>query len=66
VQAAVFEIGPRPFAAMIEKADVVVGLLDRLISCAMSDRAREIGNEIAGREKSKAVLPDVFLFHWID
>ena len=29
-QAAVLEIGARPFAAMIEEADVVVGLLQRL------------------------------------
>src|SRR5437762_5389818 len=29
-QPAIVEIGARPFAAMIEKADVVVGLLDRL------------------------------------
>jgi hypothetical protein len=28
-QAAVFEIGARPFAAMVEEADVVVGLLQR-------------------------------------
>jgi len=35
-QAAVFEIGARPFAAMIEKANIVVGLLDRLYRCAMN------------------------------
>jgi hypothetical protein len=29
-QPAIVEIGARPFAAMIEKADIVVGLLDRL------------------------------------
>jgi len=29
-QAAIFEIGPRPFATMIEEADVVVGLFQRL------------------------------------
>ena len=49
-QAAIVEIGARPFAAMIEEADVVVGLLDRL------DLARdeaiefvEIGDQI-GRQ----------------
>ena len=34
-QAAVVEIGARPFAAMVEEADVVVGLLSGLISRAM-------------------------------
>ncbi len=29
-QAALVEIGPRPFAAMIEEADVVIGLFQRL------------------------------------
>ena len=29
-QAAVLEIGARPFAAMVEEADVVIGLLHRL------------------------------------
>ncbi len=29
-QAAIVEIGARPFAAMVEKADVVVGLFQRL------------------------------------
>src|SRR6185437_2581607 len=61
-QAAVFEIGARPFAAMVEETDVVIGLLDRL------DLARdetiefpEIGDEIRRQCKiqgnsSKALL----------
>src|SRR6202040_3451118 len=35
-QAALVEIGPRPFAAMIEETDVVVGRLDGFISFAMN------------------------------
>jgi hypothetical protein len=57
-QAAVVEIGARPFAAMVEEADVVVGLFQRL------DLARdeaiefvEIGDEVGRQCKSTAVSP---------
>ena len=57
-QAAIVEIGARPFAAVIEEADVVVRLLDRL------DLARdelvefvEIGDQVGRQLKSKAVSP---------
>ena len=46
-QAAILEIGARPFAAMIEEADVVVGLLDRL-DLARDEAVEfpEIGDEV--------------------
>ena len=49
-QAAIVEIGARPFAAMIEEADVVVGLLDRL-DLARDEAVEfvEIGDQI-GRQ----------------
>ena len=57
-QAAIVEIGARPFAAMIEKADVVVGLLDRL------DLARdelvelvEISNQVGRQCKIQGSSP---------
>ena len=57
-QPAIFEISARPFAAVIEEADVVVGLLDRL------DLARdeaiefvEIGDEIGGQRKIQGGSP---------
>ncbi len=43
-QAAIVEIGARPFAAMIEEADVVVGLLQRLdLACDEAIEFVEIG-----------------------
>ena len=57
-QAAIVEIGARPFAAMIEEADVVVGFLDRL------DLARdelvefvEIGDQVGRQCKIQGVSP---------
>jgi hypothetical protein len=49
-QAAVVEIGARPFAAVIEKADVVVALLLRFERYAVRS---------SGSEKSNAQLPNV-------
>ena len=61
-QPAIFEIGARPFAAMIEEADVVVGVLDRL------DLARdeaielvEIGDEVGRQCKIQGATPDCFI-----
>ena len=49
-QPAIFEIGARPFAAMIEEADIVVGLLDRLdLSRDEMIELGEIGDQI-GRQ----------------
>src|SRR5207248_2678952 len=50
-QAAVFEIGARPFAAMIEEADVVVGLLQRLDlardeAVEFVEISREVGRQV--------------------
>ncbi len=49
-QAAIVEIGARPFAAMIEEADVVVGLFQRL-DLARDEAVEfvEIGDEV-GRQ----------------
>ncbi|MGY3422716.1 hypothetical protein ACVWZW_003191 [Bradyrhizobium sp. F1.13.4] len=49
-QAAILEIGARPFATMIEEADVIVGLLQRL-DLAFDETVElcEIGDEI-GRQ----------------
>src|ERR1700675_3748201 len=46
-QSAIVEIGARPFAAVIEEADVVVGLLDRL-DLARDEKVEfvEIGDQI--------------------
>jgi hypothetical protein len=49
-QAAILEIGARPFAAMIEEADVVVGLFERLdLAFDETIELSEIGDEI-GRQ----------------
>src|SRR5881227_1864824 len=50
-QSAIVEIGARPFAAMIEEADVVVGLLDRLDlaldeSVEFVEISREVGRQV--------------------
>ena len=57
-QPAIFEIGARPFAAVIEEADVVIGLLDRL------DLARdepiefvEIGDQVGRQCKIQVSSP---------
>ena len=57
-QAAIVEIGARPFAAMVEEADVVVGLFNRL------DLARdeliefaEIGDEVGRQCKIQGNSP---------
>ena len=49
-QAAIVEIGARPFAAVIEEADVVVGLLQRL-DLAHDEAVEfvEIGCEVGGQ-----------------
>ncbi|MEY9597668.1 hypothetical protein ABIF74_002360 [Bradyrhizobium japonicum] len=49
-QAAVLEIGARPFAAMVEEADVVIGLFERLdLAFDETIELSEIGDEI-GRQ----------------
>ena len=49
-QPALVEIGARPFPAMIEKPNVVVGILDRLdLTRDKSVKFIEIGNEV-GRQ----------------
>src|SRR5438105_14702228 len=49
-QPAIVEIGARPFAAMIEESDVVVGLLDRLdLARDESVELVEVSNQI-GRQ----------------
>ena len=49
-QAAILEIGTRPFAAMVEEADVVVGLLQRLdLAFDETIELSELGDEI-GRQ----------------
>ncbi|MGY3124725.1 hypothetical protein ACVWXQ_008662 [Bradyrhizobium sp. S3.14.4] len=49
-QAAIVEIGARPFAAMVEEADVVVGLFERLdLAFDEAIELSEIGDEI-GRQ----------------
>ena len=62
-QAAVLEIGARPFAAMVEETDVVVGLFQRL------DLARdepvefsEIGDEVGGQVEIQGGLSRNCLF----
>ena len=57
-QAAILEIGARPFAAMIEEADVVVGFFQRL-DLALDETVElgEIGDEVGRQLKSKAVSP---------
>ncbi len=57
-QPAIVEIGARPFAAVVEEADVVIGLLDRL------DLARdelvelgEIGDEVSRQCKIQGSSP---------
>ncbi len=49
-EAAILEIGARPFAAVIEEADVVIGLLQRLdLACDEPVKLVEIGCEV-GRQ----------------
>src|SRR5438067_10595736 len=57
-QPAIVEIGARPFAAMIEKADVVVGLLDRLV-LARDELVElvEISNQVGRQCKSQGSSP---------
>ena len=58
-QAAIVEIGARPFAAVIEKADVVVGLLQRLdLARDESIEFVEIGDEVGGQCKIHGGLPE--------
>ena len=61
-QAAVVEIGARPFAAMIEEADVVVGLFDRLdLACDEAVEFVEIGDQVGRQCKIQGAAPDRFL-----
>jgi hypothetical protein len=57
-QPAIVEIGARPFASVIEKADVVVGLLDRpdLFRDEMIQFGK-VGNEIGGQRKIQGDSP---------
>src|SRR5271157_3743944 len=62
-QAAIVEIGARPFAAVIEEADVVVGLFQRL------DLARdeaielvEIGDQVGRQCEIQGALPKFLWF----
>ena len=60
-QAAIVEIGARPFAAMIEEADVVVGRFQRL-DLALDEAIEfvEIGDEVGGQCKiHRRSLPDM-------
>jgi fatty-acyl-CoA synthase len=61
-QATIVEIGPRPFAAMIEEADIVIGVLDRLD--LFGDEAIElveIGDQIARQRKIQGGSPGCVL-----
>ena len=59
-QAAVVEIGARPFAAMVEEADVVVGLFERL-DLARDEAVEfvEIGDEVGRQCKIQGSSPEV-------
>src|SRR5258708_33052506 len=58
-QAAILEIGTRPFAAVVEKADVVVGRFQRLdLARDESIEFVEIGDEVGGQCKIHGGLPE--------
>jgi hypothetical protein len=59
-QAAVFEIGARPFAAVVEEADVVIGLLQRL-DLARDEAVEfvEIGREVGRQVEIQGNLPEM-------
>src|SRR4051794_23128109 len=57
-QPAILKIGPRPFAAMIKKTDVVVGLLQRLdLGVDEAIELVEIGDELPRQGKIHGVSP---------
>ncbi|MGY2934422.1 hypothetical protein ACVWZ6_004024 [Bradyrhizobium sp. GM6.1] len=60
-QAAILEIGARPFAAVIEEADVIVGRLQRL-DLLFDEKVElcEIGDEIGRQREIHGSLPDDF------
>jgi hypothetical protein len=62
-QAAMIEIGPRPFAAMIEEADVVVGRFQRL-DLARDEAVEfvEIGDKAGRQCEIQGALPDFAFF----
>src|SRR5215470_12921294 len=57
-QAAIVEIGARPFAAMVEEADVVVGLLERL-DLARDEAVElvEIGDQVGRKVEIQGGAP---------
>ena len=60
-QAAIVEIGARPFAAMVEEADVVVGLFQRL-DLARDEAVEfvEIGDEVGRQMRNpRRSLPEM-------
>src|SRR5581483_7242849 len=59
-QAAMLEIGARPFAAMVEEADVVIGLLQRL-DLARDEAVEfvEIGDEVGGQCEIQGASPSL-------
>ena len=60
-QAAIVEIGARPFAAMIEEADVVVGLFQRL-DLARDEAVEfvEIGDQVGRQVEIQGASPEVY------
>ena len=56
-QALVVEVGARPFAAMVEEADIVVGLLQRL-DLALDEAVElgQIGCEVGGQVEIQGAL----------
>src|ERR1700744_536190 len=62
-QAAIVEIGARPFAAMVEEADVVIGFFERL-DFARDEAVElvEIGYQIGRQVEVHGVLPCSFLY----
>ena len=60
-QAVIVEIGARPFAAMIEEADVVVGLFQRL-DLARDEAVEfvEIGDQIGRQVEIQGASPEVY------
>jgi hypothetical protein len=62
-QPAVFEIGARPFAAMIEEADVVIGLFQRLdLACDEAIEFAEVGHEVGLQIEIQGVSPGTVVY----
>jgi len=58
-QAAILKIGARPFPAVVEEADIVVGLFQRLdLARDESIEFVEIGDKVGGQCKIHGGLPE--------